>query len=44
MTRWLAVAPNGDVSVADSAAGETVVLHGVSGQGSACPAQSLPII
>jgi len=26
--RWLAVAPNGDVFVADSAAGEVIVLHG----------------
>jgi glucose/arabinose dehydrogenase len=33
--RWLAVAPNGDVFVADSAAGEIVVLHGLSAQGSA---------
>ena len=33
--RWLAVAPNGDVFVADSAAGEVVVLHGLSAQGSA---------
>ena len=33
--RWLAVAPNGDVFVADSAAGQVVVLHGLSAQGSA---------
>jgi len=33
--RWLAVAPNGDLFVADSAAGEVIVLHGVSVQGSA---------
>src|SRR5208283_786111 len=32
--RWLAVAPNGDVFVADSAAGEVIVLHGLSAQGS----------
>jgi len=33
--RWLAVAPNGDVFVADSAAGEVVVLHDPRGKGSA---------
>ena len=33
--RWLAVAPNGDVFVADSAAGMVIVLHGVSPQGTA---------
>jgi glucose/arabinose dehydrogenase len=33
--RWLAVAPNGDVFVADSASGEVVVLHDPQGQGSA---------
>jgi len=33
--RWLSVAPNGDVFVADSAAGEVIVLHGVSAEGSA---------
>jgi glucose/arabinose dehydrogenase len=33
--RWLAVAPNGDVFVADSAAGEVVVLHDPRGQGTA---------
>jgi glucose/arabinose dehydrogenase len=33
--RWLAVAPNGDVFVADSAPGEVVVLHYRQGQGSA---------
>ncbi|MGO9087698.1 MAG: PQQ-dependent sugar dehydrogenase [Candidatus Sulfotelmatobacter sp.] len=33
--RWLAVSPNGDVFVADSAAGEVIVLHGLSVQGSA---------
>jgi len=33
--RWLAVAPNGDVFVANSAAGQVIVLHGLSAQGSA---------
>jgi glucose/arabinose dehydrogenase len=33
--RWLAVAPNGDVVVADSGAGEVVVLHDSHGKGSA---------
>src|SRR5579864_8936380 len=33
--RWLAIAPNGDVFVADSGAGQIVVLHGLSEQGSA---------
>src|ERR1022692_257662 len=33
--RWLAIAPNGDVFVADSASGEVVVLHDRQGQGSA---------
>jgi glucose/arabinose dehydrogenase len=33
--RWLAVAPNGDVFVADSAVGEVVVLHDPENQGSA---------
>jgi glucose/arabinose dehydrogenase len=33
--RWLAIAPNGDVFVADSAAGEIVVLHDSQKQGSA---------
>ena len=33
--RWLAVAPNGDVFVADSAAGSVVVLHDPQGKGSA---------
>ncbi|MFZ0760884.1 MAG: sorbosone dehydrogenase family protein [Candidatus Sulfotelmatobacter sp.] len=33
--RWLAVAPNGDVFVADSAAGAVVVLHDSQGQGRA---------
>lgn len=33
--RWLAVAGNGDVFVADSAAGEVVVLHGLSARGEA---------
>jgi glucose/arabinose dehydrogenase len=33
--RWLAVAPNGDVFVADSAIGEVVVLHDAERQGSA---------
>jgi len=33
--RWLAVAPNGDVFVADSAAGQVIVLHGLSAQGAA---------
>jgi len=32
--RWLAVAPNGDVFVADSAIGEVVVLHDPQSQGS----------
>lgn len=31
--RWLAVAPNGDVFVADSAAGRIVVLHGITSEG-----------
>ncbi len=31
--RWLAIAPNGDVFVADSAAGKVIVLHGISPQG-----------
>jgi glucose/arabinose dehydrogenase len=31
--RWLAVAPNGDVFVADSAAGEVVALHDSQGKG-----------
>jgi glucose/arabinose dehydrogenase len=31
--RWLAVAPNGDVFVADSAAGQVVVLHDPQGKG-----------
>ena len=31
--RWLAVAPNGDVFVADSAAGQVVVLHDPKGKG-----------
>lgn len=31
--RWLAVSPAGDVFVADSAAGQVIVLHGVSAQG-----------
>jgi glucose/arabinose dehydrogenase len=30
--RWLAVASNGDVFVADSAAGEVIVLHGLSAE------------
>jgi glucose/arabinose dehydrogenase len=30
--RWMAVAPNGDIFVADSAAGEVVVLHAAAGQ------------
>ena len=30
--RWMAVAPDGDVFVADSAAGEVVVLHAAAGQ------------
>ncbi len=30
--RWMAVAPDGDVFVADSAAGEVVVLHASAGQ------------
>jgi glucose/arabinose dehydrogenase len=33
--RWLAIAPDGDVFVADSAIGEVVVLHDPQGQGSA---------
>lgn len=33
--RWLAVASNGDVFVADSAAGKVIVLHGLSAQGGA---------
>ena len=33
--RWLAVAPNGDVFVADSAAGAVVVLHDPGGKGQA---------
>jgi glucose/arabinose dehydrogenase len=33
--RWLAVAPNGDVFVADSAAGRVVVLHDPQGKGRA---------
>jgi hypothetical protein len=33
--RWLAVAPNGDVFVADSAAGQVIVLGGVSASGGA---------
>ena len=33
--RWLAVAPNGDVFVVDSAAGAVVVLHDPEGKGSA---------
>jgi glucose/arabinose dehydrogenase len=33
--RWLAVAPDGDLFVADSAVGEVVVLHDPLGQGSA---------
>jgi glucose/arabinose dehydrogenase len=33
--RWLAVAPNGNVFVADSAVGEVVVLHDPQRQGSA---------
>jgi glucose/arabinose dehydrogenase len=33
--RWLAVAPNGDVFVADSAAGQVIVLRDPKGQGSA---------
>jgi len=33
--RWLAVSPNGDVFVADSAAGQVIVLSGISAQGSA---------
>jgi glucose/arabinose dehydrogenase len=33
--RWLAVAPNGDVFVADSAVGEVVILHDPEGRGSA---------
>ena len=33
--RWLAVAPNGDVFVADSAIGEVVVLHDPQSRGSA---------
>ena len=30
--RWMAVAPDGDIFVADSAAGEVVVLHAAAGQ------------
>lgn len=33
--RWLAVSPNGDVFVADSGAGEVVVLHRLAPQGTA---------
>ena len=33
--RWLAVAPNGDVFVADSAAGQVIVLHDPAQKGSA---------
>lgn len=33
--RWLAVSPSGDVFVADSRAGEVVVLHGVTSDGTA---------
>jgi glucose/arabinose dehydrogenase len=33
--RWLAVAPNGDVFVADSAAGQVIILHGLAAQGAA---------
>jgi glucose/arabinose dehydrogenase len=33
--RWLAVASNGDVFVADSAAGKVIVLHGLSAKGEA---------
>jgi glucose/arabinose dehydrogenase len=33
--RWLAIAPNGDVFVADSAAGEVIVLRGLSSTGGA---------
>ena len=33
--RWLAVASNSDVFVADSAAGEVIVLHGLSAKGEA---------
>lgn len=33
--RWLAVAPNGDVFVADSATREVIVLHGMSQKGEA---------
>jgi glucose/arabinose dehydrogenase len=33
--RWLAVAPNGDIFVADSAKGQVVVLHGLTPEGSA---------
>jgi len=33
--RWLAVAPNGEVFVAESAAGRLTVLHGLSTQGAA---------
>jgi glucose/arabinose dehydrogenase len=33
--RWLAASPNGDVFVADSAAGQVIVLSGISAQGSA---------
>ena len=30
--RWMAVAPNGDIFVADSAAGKVIVLHAAAGQ------------
>jgi len=33
--RWLAVSPNGDVFVAESAAGQVLVLHALSAQGNA---------
>jgi glucose/arabinose dehydrogenase len=42
--RWLAVAPNGDLFVADSAIGEVVVLDDRQGQGTLNPARSSPII
>ena len=43
--RWLAVAPSGDVFVADSAAGAVVVLHDPQRTGPALSrALSLPII
>jgi len=32
--RWLAASPNGDMFVADSAAGQVIVLSGISAQGS----------